>query len=122
MAYGLAQLDVILRDQLAANLEQIGPFEIGSPPGYVAFIQNMTADQQVVHIVGSDERDGDYYAEYGDDSPVTVEPYGREIAVIYDVPRYVGLYLEQNAGDGVKLTLISFDAPNFDARRHQVTV
>lgn len=115
--------DAVLRTQLAANPEVLGPWPVAAP-GYVVFAVNMGSTEALLHIKGGQTPDGPFARSYGSDTIITVPPGGRIVpAVVTDIAKYLALHLQAECPDGVRVELHTYyPVPNQDIARESLSV
>lgn len=113
----------ILRTQLEANPEVIGPWEFGKP-AYVVFAENMGDTDATLHIKGGQDIDGPFVRQYGSDSLISIPARSRmSPAVITDIAKFVALHLETANGDGVRVEIVAYQPlPDHEVATESLTV
>lgn len=115
--------EVILRDQVEANPEVIGPWLV-SKPAFVVFAENMSDEDATLHIKGGQDNDGPFVRQYGSDSIVTIPARAKmSPAVITDIAKFVALHLGDRINDGVKVELVMYQPlPDHELATESLTV
>ena len=117
----VTQTEVILRRQLEANPEVVGPWPISLPQAAL-LIENNGQENAVVNIAGGDEIGGPFYSNYGSDTGVDVVAGGRTIVLVSDVVKYMAIFLTTAVPDGVKVTIVSFSGPGVGTEVRRVSL
>ena len=103
--------EFFLSDQLSSNPYVLGPYDV-SPLGASIFIRSMVPGAIQVSVEGGEEREGPFYPEYGNGSPIELLSFGTSVITVtgrQDGKRvkYLAFYLDKKVTDGlVKVTVV----------------
>lgn len=98
--------EFILRNHTSEKRKVIGADWFIAP--LAVLIYNIGESDVVVNVEGGDSysESGQGHSSIGYDFPVSVAPGGVRAVVLESFPRWLSFYLDEPAGDGVKIVLV----------------
>jgi len=117
------RIEKILRNQLAANPEVIGPWEV-SRPAFVVFAENLGDTDVTLHIKGGQTVNGPFVRQYGSDSLISIPAFSKIVpAVVTDIAKFVALHLQTRSEEGILVELLGYQPlPDHDIATESLTV